>query len=294
MTTCNQPGWTGRWCCGVGRPAWCRAASRAATPMSTRSSAATAGMIHAWITARSHLSCGGSAGHTRSRLASPHARSLSAGTPGRGESASRGRPVRSADAGGITSDTYPVTARRARRPPEASVIAAVGQLGSRRPDRHLHDRPGHTGAHPVHPRPARHTEVTAAQGRLARLEQACGRDGREPAGTRTQAGTRRRYRRLGLPRSGFRGVAQRPPGRLLPGTSRTYGHPTQVPARRVAAGFIASPSGCQATARDPGLALSGRCDRHDRRWDRIWVLGPMPSSTAQLTAPDARWPGWPW
>jgi len=54
-----------------------RAGQKAATPVPLSSSAATAAMIPAWITARSHPSCSGFVGHTRSRPVSPHTRSTS-------------------------------------------------------------------------------------------------------------------------------------------------------------------------------------------------------------------------
>jgi hypothetical protein len=56
----------------------------------------------------------------------------------------------------------------------------IAQLGQHRPDRHLHDRPGHraAAAHPVHPGPARHPEVDpGAPADLAGLEPAAGRPG---------------------------------------------------------------------------------------------------------------------
>jgi hypothetical protein len=68
--------------------------------------------------------------------------------------------------------------------------ARMAELRQHRPDRHLHDRPGHPAAagHPVHPRPARHPEVDpGAPADLAGLEPAAGRSGRparRPAGAR--------------------------------------------------------------------------------------------------------------
>ena len=63
--------------CGASQPASLRAGCRAAAPTRSRSSAATAGTIQTWTTARSHPSFSGSAGRTRSWRAWRHIRSTS-------------------------------------------------------------------------------------------------------------------------------------------------------------------------------------------------------------------------
>jgi len=80
-----RPGPAGRWSCDGDRPGSWKAGRRAATPTSSRSSAATAVMIPAWTTARSHRRCNGSADPIPTLRASQHTSSTPGGTQGRTE-----------------------------------------------------------------------------------------------------------------------------------------------------------------------------------------------------------------
>jgi hypothetical protein len=97
-----SPCWTGRWCCDVGRFASSRAGRKAATPTCSRSSAATAGMIPAWMTARSRPPCSAFGGHSRSRQDWPPTKITSSSTRS-GCWPHAGRPDRDADGYDLTT-----------------------------------------------------------------------------------------------------------------------------------------------------------------------------------------------
>jgi len=80
-----RPGPAGRWSCDGGRPGLWKAGRRAVTPTSSRSSAATAVMIPAWTTVRSHRRCNGSADPIPTLQASQRTSSTPGGTQGRRE-----------------------------------------------------------------------------------------------------------------------------------------------------------------------------------------------------------------
>ena len=115
-----SPCWAGRWCCDVSRSASSMPARKAATPMPTSSSAATAAMTPTWITGISHRTFSGSGGRTGFRQASRHTGGTTGSDMGSGQFP---RPA----ARGSEQDS-PMARRDSARTPAAAAGAASRRL----------------------------------------------------------------------------------------------------------------------------------------------------------------------